>query len=189
MGNICGKQKADPFAQPGRRLDSAPAQNTSAAVPASVTVGSPGSPSSPGPVSPYRTQSSPTKVGGPPRTLGGGGASAGGASPSASGSAAPDSPSDARRKAAAAAEVIMTNKNYNSLPIPHAHAYAKKRKKKYANTIRPGTRSPRSAKEERHRQDQQGVVAEARHAYGAAVQGGGRERPQPAVRLSLHYQH
>ncbi|KAK3383381.1 hypothetical protein B0T24DRAFT_588043 [Lasiosphaeria ovina] len=104
MGNICGKEKADPFAQPGRRLDSAPAQNTSAAVPASVTVGSPGSLGSPQPVSPYRTQSSPTKVGGPPRTLGGGGASVGGASPSAGGSAAPDSPSDARRKAAAAAE-------------------------------------------------------------------------------------
>ena len=46
MGNICGKSEADPFAQPGRTLSSAP------------------------PPSSTKTSSVPKKVGGPPRTLG-----------------------------------------------------------------------------------------------------------------------
>jgi hypothetical protein len=49
MGNICGKEKHDPFAQPGRTLSSAPP--------------------------PSNTQTSPlppkVRVGGPPQTLGG----------------------------------------------------------------------------------------------------------------------
>ena len=77
MGNICGKQEADPFAQPGRPLGAAPTPAKSAPVPS--TAGK-------------RT------VGGPPRTLGGGG----GGSSSGEGNA---NPSDARRKAAEAAEV------------------------------------------------------------------------------------
>ncbi|KAH8808269.1 hypothetical protein F5884DRAFT_900528 [Xylogone sp. PMI_703] len=47
MGNLCGKQSDDPFAQPGRTLGSAP------------------------PPSSNPTSSVPRKVGGPPRTLGG----------------------------------------------------------------------------------------------------------------------
>ncbi len=45
MGNLCGKESSDAFAQPGRTLESAPAPKT--------------------------TSSVPRKVGGPPRTLGG----------------------------------------------------------------------------------------------------------------------
>ncbi|KAK4461051.1 hypothetical protein QBC42DRAFT_270944 [Cladorrhinum samala] len=80
MGNLCGKQSTDPFDQPGRRLDSAPAPNASASasVPASARQQS-------------QHQKSP-KVGGPPRTLGG------------SSSSPSSSADDARRKAAEAAE-------------------------------------------------------------------------------------
>jgi hypothetical protein len=49
MGNLCGKESADPFAQPGRTLGSAPALQTTSSVPASKKI----------------------VVGGPPRTLGG----------------------------------------------------------------------------------------------------------------------
>jgi len=45
MGNLCGKESSDPFAQPGRTVDSAP--------------------------HPKSTSTVPRKVGGPPRTLGG----------------------------------------------------------------------------------------------------------------------
>jgi len=45
MGNLCGKESPDHFAQPGRTLSSAPPPQTTAPVP--------------------------RKVGGPPRTLGG----------------------------------------------------------------------------------------------------------------------
>ncbi|KAK0628446.1 hypothetical protein B0T17DRAFT_614361 [Bombardia bombarda] len=39
MGNICGKESADPFAQPGRRLDTAPPPiPASVAVPASASI-------------------------------------------------------------------------------------------------------------------------------------------------------
>ena len=48
MGNICGKQD-DPYAQPGRRVGSAPAQSSSN----------------------NKTVPVPKKVGGPGRTLGG----------------------------------------------------------------------------------------------------------------------
>ncbi|RTE78686.1 hypothetical protein BHE90_006841 [Fusarium euwallaceae] len=68
MGNCCGKSESEAFSQPGRVLGSAPP-------PAS------------------RTASVPTKVGGPPRTLGG--------AASAEGSSDAD---DARRRAAEAAE-------------------------------------------------------------------------------------
>lgn len=77
MGNICGTTERE-TSQPGRLLGSAPP---------------------PGP----KTSRVPPKVGGPPRTLGGAGSdvgSAGGASANNSGD-----PSDARRKAAEAAEV------------------------------------------------------------------------------------
>ncbi|KAK3330379.1 hypothetical protein B0H66DRAFT_59588 [Apodospora peruviana] len=75
MGNLCGKaSNDDPFAQPGRRLDSAPPAPKSASVPAKV-------------------------VGGPPRTLGGGsGSGSGGATTTGVGV------DEARRKAAEAAE-------------------------------------------------------------------------------------
>ncbi|KAK5655000.1 hypothetical protein OQA88_6759 [Cercophora sp. LCS_1] len=73
MGNICGKE-SDAFAQPGRRLGSAPVTPSTAPVPASAT-------------------SKPSKVGGPPRTLGGAG-----------GQASSSSPDEARRRAAEAAE-------------------------------------------------------------------------------------
>ena len=53
MGNLCGKASDDPFDQPGRTLDSAPVQPTTASVPAKRIVG------------------------GPPRTLGGNEAGAG----------------------------------------------------------------------------------------------------------------
>ena len=36
MGNICGKESGDPFAQPGRTLGSAPPAQTSSAVPAAA---------------------------------------------------------------------------------------------------------------------------------------------------------
>ncbi|RFU35934.1 hypothetical protein B7463_g334, partial [Scytalidium lignicola] len=75
MGNLCGKQSDDPFAQPGRTLDSAP------------------------PPSNNRTSSLPRKVvGGPPRTLGG---SSSGTTSSGTGDV---TTAEARRKAAAAAE-------------------------------------------------------------------------------------
>ncbi|KAF4462501.1 hypothetical protein FALBO_10692 [Fusarium albosuccineum] len=70
MGNLCGKTDSEAFAQPGRVLGSAPA-------PASGTA----------PV--------PSKVGGPPRVLGGASSSA---------EASSGDPEDARRKAAEAAE-------------------------------------------------------------------------------------
>jgi len=47
MGNLCGKESADPFSQPGRTVSSAPAPSND------------------------RTSSVPKRVGGPPRTLGG----------------------------------------------------------------------------------------------------------------------
>lgn len=78
MGNICGKQESDPFAQPGRRLGSAPPPSSGTA--------------------PVPAAAGKKKVGGPPRTLGGGGGSA-----SASGG-----PDEARRQAAAAAEVRLS---------------------------------------------------------------------------------
>ena len=71
MGNCCGKPDADPFSSPGRVLGTAPPKAHTAPVPAKST-----------------------KVGGPPRTLGGG---------SGAGSGSGDA--DARRKAAEAAEV------------------------------------------------------------------------------------
>ncbi|RYP65291.1 hypothetical protein DL771_008360 [Monosporascus sp. 5C6A] len=76
MGNICGKSDGDAFAQPGRVLGSAPAQPQRASVPDGA-IG--------------RT-ARPPKVGGPPRTLGG------------SQSAGGESPDEARRRAAEAAE-------------------------------------------------------------------------------------
>lgn len=96
MGNICGKQEADDaFAQPGRRLGSAPPPAaTTARVPASAGGGK-------------RT------VGGPPRTLGGGGPS----SSSRSGGA----PDDARRQAAAAAEVSTVSGPRSSPPGDPKH--------------------------------------------------------------------
>lgn len=75
MGGLCSKQEGDAFAQPGRRLDSAPPPRATAPT-ASV---------------PSNTKA---KIGGPARTLGGGGG----------GGSASDA-DDARRKAAAAAEV------------------------------------------------------------------------------------
>jgi len=51
MGNCCGKETDDPFAQPGRTLASAPPSNTN------------------------KTSAVPKHVGGPPRTLGSGNAS------------------------------------------------------------------------------------------------------------------
>lgn len=42
MGNICGKESADPMAQPGRRVGSAPASGPkTASVPKTVKVGGP----------------------------------------------------------------------------------------------------------------------------------------------------
>lgn len=76
MGNICGKTESEP-SQPGRPLGSAPP---------------------PGP----KTSRVPPKVGGPPRTLGGAGSDAGSGAGGANNSG---DPSDARRKAAEAAEV------------------------------------------------------------------------------------
>lgn len=46
MGQLCGKESSDPFAQPGRTLASAPAPSNT------------------------KTSAVPKKVGGPPRTLG-----------------------------------------------------------------------------------------------------------------------
>lgn len=74
MGNICGKTESEP-SQPGRPLGSAPP---------------------PGP----KTSRVPQKVGGPPRTLGGAAGSGG----SDAGGTNSGDPSDARRKAAEAAE-------------------------------------------------------------------------------------
>lgn len=84
MGGLCSKQEGDPFAQPGRRLDSAPPARTSA-----PTSSVPGNAAKP-------------KIGGPPRTLGGGG---GGASSSSDAD-------DARRRAAAAAEVSQLERRF-----------------------------------------------------------------------------
>lgn len=80
MGGLCSKQESDPFAQPGRRLDSAapPARASAPTAPVPPTGGAK------------------TKIGGPPRTLGGGGGGSAGGSSDAD---------DARRRAAAAAEV------------------------------------------------------------------------------------
>ncbi|KAK3934789.1 hypothetical protein QBC46DRAFT_70050 [Diplogelasinospora grovesii] len=90
MGNLCGKESSnDPFAQPGRRLDSAPPAATSSSVPASVSASAP--------VRPANTAS--VRVGGPGRTLGS-------APEAASGDA-----EEARRKAAAAAEARMQQAN------------------------------------------------------------------------------
>lgn len=75
MGNICGKTESEP-SQPGRALGSAPP---------------------PGP----KTSRVPPKVGGPPRTLGGAGSDAGSGTGGVNNSS---DPSDARRKAAEAAE-------------------------------------------------------------------------------------
>jgi hypothetical protein len=75
MGNLCGKESADPFSQPGRILSSAPANtNTNTNNP---------------------TSSVPRKVGGPPRTLGSNSNTA----------QTDSQKEDARRKAAEAAEV------------------------------------------------------------------------------------
>ncbi len=79
MGALCSKE-SDAFAQPGRRLGEAPAQASSAAVPASA-------------------KPAPKVVGGPPRTLGGSGGEA---------SSGGDAAADARRRAAAAAEVSFS---------------------------------------------------------------------------------
>ncbi len=88
MGNLCGKESSDSFAQPGRVLGTAPEQPTTASVPAKRTVG------------------------GPPRALGGGG---GGGSPAAGQSSADN---DARRRAAAAAEVGKNPSLTHLLPLP-----------------------------------------------------------------------
>ncbi|KAK0633422.1 hypothetical protein B0T14DRAFT_506744 [Immersiella caudata] len=80
MGNICGKQPSS-FSSPGRPLGTTPTAPTTASVPSSVT-----------------PNKSPKAVGGPPRRLGG--ASEGNASTSS----ASNSPDEARRKAALAAE-------------------------------------------------------------------------------------
>lgn len=82
MGNCCGKPDPDVFATPGRRLDSAPG-------PARGTI--PGAPAHKPPKS--QPAPAPRTVGGPAHTLGGGSWTSGGAA------------EDARRKAAAAAEV------------------------------------------------------------------------------------
>ena len=76
MGNLCGKQEADPFAQPGRRLGSAPAPSPATA--------------------PIPAGAASRKATGPPQAAGSG------APPSSSNAGAAD---DARRKAAVAAEV------------------------------------------------------------------------------------
>lgn len=76
MGNVCGKSDPDPFAGQGRTLGSAP------------TPGQPARAAVPA------SASAPKRVGGPPRTLGGSGEAAGS-----------EGPDEARRKAAAAAEV------------------------------------------------------------------------------------
>lgn len=73
MGNLCGKQSEDPFAQPGRTVGSVP------------------------PPSNNQTASLPRKVGGPARTLGGSNAKDTG----------DISPEEARKRAAAAAEVSL----------------------------------------------------------------------------------
>ncbi len=80
MGNLCGRE-SDPFAQPGRRLDSAPATPASVSVPAAAS-----------------SHRKPTVVGGSPRTLGGGS----GPKQAASGDA-----NDARLRAAKAAQVRL----------------------------------------------------------------------------------
>ncbi|KAK3311279.1 uncharacterized protein B0T15DRAFT_68597 [Chaetomium strumarium] len=78
MGSLCSTERGgDPFSQPGRRLGETPAAPTSASVPASAT--------------------SPRRVGGPPRTLGGSGAAEAGASSRGDGQ-------EARRKAGDAAK-------------------------------------------------------------------------------------
>ncbi|KAK3372504.1 hypothetical protein B0H63DRAFT_485040 [Podospora didyma] len=99
MGNLCGKE-SDPFAQPGRRLDSA--------VTPAISSGSIGVPAST--AAAYRTKRSSPKVGGPARTLGGGGSSS--STPSspntAGGGGSGSAEDDARRRAAAAAEVFLS---------------------------------------------------------------------------------
>ncbi|KAK4117320.1 hypothetical protein N656DRAFT_773412 [Canariomyces notabilis] len=78
MGNLCSTEKSDPFSQPGRRLGTAPA-----AGPSSVSV------------PPTASSRKPTRVGGPPRTLGGGGGG---------GEGSGDGAGDPRTNAALAAE-------------------------------------------------------------------------------------
>ncbi|KAK2592843.1 hypothetical protein QQS21_009446 [Conoideocrella luteorostrata] len=82
MGNICGKEDNTDPQPPGRILGSAPPTQRKSSVPASK------------------------KVGGPPRTLGGGGGGGGtnSATSEASASSFGKDASDARRKAAEAAE-------------------------------------------------------------------------------------
>ncbi|KAI6785659.1 uncharacterized protein J7T54_005993 [Emericellopsis cladophorae] len=80
MGNICGKEKSDNFTSPGRTVGTAPPQN--AAPKASV---------------PKKT----AKVAGPGRTLGG---SVGSGSTPSTGEQQQQTPDEARRRAAEAAE-------------------------------------------------------------------------------------
>lgn len=80
MGALCGKESRDEnFTGPGRRLDSSPPERATAPLPSNKRV-----------------------VGGPPRTLGGPSAAGGGEG--AGGASAADA-TDARRRAAEAAEV------------------------------------------------------------------------------------
>lgn len=89
MGALCGKEsKDDNFTGPGRRLDSPPAERTTAPLPSNKRV-----------------------VGGPPRTLGGPSAASGGG---ASGADA----ADARRKAAEAAEVRESDPSSSTMFAP-----------------------------------------------------------------------
>ncbi|KAK4131889.1 hypothetical protein BT67DRAFT_444302 [Trichocladium antarcticum] len=80
MGNLCGRE-SDPFAQPGRRLDSAPATPASASVPTTA----------------HHRKPAAASVGGTPHTLGG----STGPRQATSASTPAD---DARARAAAAAE-------------------------------------------------------------------------------------
>lgn len=94
MGALCGKEsKDDNFTGPGRRLDSPPAERTTAPLPSNKRIVG-GSPRTLG-------GSSPAIVGGSPRTLGGSSPATG------SGGGGDRSPAadDARQRAADAAEV------------------------------------------------------------------------------------
>lgn len=82
MGALCGKESRDDnFTGPGRRLDSSPPERATAPLPSNKRV-----------------------VGGPPRTLGGPSTASAGAGAGAGGASAADA-TDARRRAAEAAEV------------------------------------------------------------------------------------
>lgn len=81
MGSLCSKASSDNFAGQGRPVGSAPAPAGTSSVPKTVKAGAP-------------------KVGGPPRTLSG--------APAGQAGEAGGAADDARRKAAAAAEVRLS---------------------------------------------------------------------------------